>query len=307
MTFELTILGTSSALPTKEHYPTAHVLNVHERLFLIDCGEGAQIQMLRAGLSTSRLDAVFISHLHGDHLFGLFGLLSTMSMLGRKKELPIYGPAQLEEVLHDHLRHFGMDMSFQAVVHPVDTDAPALIYANPEMTVHSIPLKHRVPTTGFLFREQLPERNVHKHLITAHHLPVSDILQLKNGNDITLPDGQVLTCETATYLPYIPRSYAYCSDTMFSETVVEQVRDVDLLYHEATYLSDKIDLAQRTMHSTAADAATVAKQANVKRLLIGHFSSRYGKKERFLQEALPIFPKTQIAEELKPVKLKVKN
>ncbi|MDR2801652.1 MAG: ribonuclease Z [Prevotellaceae bacterium] len=303
MTFELTILGASSALPTKEHYPAAHVLNVHERLFLIDCGEGAQIQMLRAGLSISRFDAVFISHLHGDHVFGLFGLLSTMSMMGRKKELPIYAPAQLEDVLRDHLRYFGIDMAFQPVVYPVDTGAPALIYKNPVMTVHSIPLKHRVPTTGFLFREKTPQRNVRKNVIAAHHLQVNDILQLKNGNDVTLPDGQVLACETATYLSYAPRSYAYCSDTMFSETVIEQVRNVDLLYHEATFLSDKSDVAQRTMHSTAVDAATVARRADVKRLLIGHFSSRYGNKEHFLEEALPIFPHTQIAEELQRIEI----
>ncbi|MDR0581647.1 MAG: ribonuclease Z, partial [Prevotellaceae bacterium] len=276
MTFELTILGTSSALPTKEHYPTAHVLNVHERLFLIDCGEGAQMQMLRAGLSPGRLDAVFISHLHGDHVFGLFGLLSTMSMMKRQKELPVYAPAQLEEVLRDHLRHFGADMAFQPVVHPVDTNTPALIYHNQGMTVHSIPLAHRVPATGFLFREKPPLRNVSRQLVATHRLPVSDILHLKNGHDVILPDGQTLTSEAATYQPYAPRSYAYCSDTMFSETVVEQVRHVDLLYHEATFLSDKSDVAQRTMHSTAADAATVARRAGVKRLLLGHFSSRYG-------------------------------
>jgi ribonuclease Z len=303
MTFELTILGTSSALPTREHYPTAHVLNVHERLFLIDCGEGAQIQMLHAGLSMGRLDAAFISHLHGDHVFGLFGLLSTMSMMKRQKELPIYAPAQLEDVLRDHLRHFGADMAFQPVVHPVDTETPALIYNNQGMTVHSIPLKHRVPATGFLFREKPPWRNVRKQLVETLHLSVSDIRHLKNGNDITLPDGQVLSCEEATYLSYEPRSYAYCSDTMFSETVIEQVRGVDLLYHEATFLSDKSDVAQRTMHSTAADAATVARRAEVKRLLIGHFSSRYGNKESFLQEALPVFPHTQIAEELQRIEI----
>lgn len=303
MTFELTILGTSSALPTREHYPTAHVLNVHERLFLIDCGEGAQIQMLHAGLSMGRLDAAFISHLHGDHVFGLFGLLSTMSMMKRQKELPIYAPAQLEDVLRDHLRHFGADMAFQPVVHPVDTETPALIYNNQGMTVHSIPLKHRVPATGFLFREKPPWRNVRKQLVETLRLSVSDIRHLKNGNDITLPDGQVLSCEEATYLSYEPRSYAYCSDTMFSETVIEQVRGVDLLYHEATFLSDKSDVAQRTMHSTAADAATVARRAEVKRLLIGHFSSRYGNKESFLQEALPVFPHTQIAEELQRIEI----
>ncbi|MDR1405796.1 MAG: ribonuclease Z [Prevotellaceae bacterium] len=298
MTFELTILGINSALPTRNHYPAAQVLKMHERLFLIDCGEGTQVQMLRAGVKAPRLDAIFISHLHGDHVFGLFGLLSAMSMRGRKKELPVYAPAPMEAALRDHLRYFGSDMSFQVTVHHVDTDVPALIYENSTLSVHGIPLKHRVPSTGFLFREKTPQRNVRNPLIALHHLQVEDIVALKNGSDVTLPDGTVLNGKAATYAPRVPRAYAYCSDTMFSETVIEQVRGVDLLYHEATFLSDKIELARRSMHSTVADAATVALRANAGRLLIGHFSSHYANAEGLLQEALHIFPNTQAAEEL---------
>jgi ribonuclease Z len=303
MTFSVTILGSRSALPTKNHYPTAHVLNVHERLFLIDCGEGAQMQMKRYGISVLRIDAVFISHLHGDHLFGLFGLLSTMSMLGRKGELSIYAPALLEDVLRDHLKYFGDGMTFTPVVRAVDTHKANLIFENRAMTVHAIPLKHRVPAAGFLFREKTPPLNVHKHLIAAHNLSIHHIVQLKNGEDICLPDGTTLANEDLTYRPYSPRSYAYCSDTLFYEKVIDQVRDADLLYHEATFQSDRMAMARETMHSTAADAATVARDAQVKKLLIGHFSSRYARDEGFLKEAQAIFPNTDIAREGKTFKI----
>jgi ribonuclease Z len=190
-------------------------------------------------------------------------------------------------------------MNFQPVVHAIPTDSPSLIYENPAMTVHTVPLRHRVPTSGFLFREKTLPRNVHKHLIEKYKLTVSEIKQLKNGEDITAAGGNVLKNADMTYLSRQPRAYAYCSDTQFSEDVIEQVRGVDLLYHEATFLSDKTDFAKQTMHATAADAATVAKQAGVKKLLIGHFSARYPNHEAFLHEAQPVFPNTEIAEERK--------
>ncbi|MDR1680665.1 MAG: ribonuclease Z [Prevotellaceae bacterium] len=298
MSFEITILGSRSALPIKNHFPTAQVLQVRERLFLIDCGEGCQMQLLRAGLSLLRIDAVFISHLHGDHLFGLFGLLSTMSMLGRMDILPIYAPAPMDAVLRDHLHYFGDGMTYQPAVRCIPTDSRALIYENKAMTVETVPLRHRIPASGFLFREKMPLRNVHRHLVAHYKLPISAIIQLKNGEDITLPDGERLDSETMTYLPYMPCAYAYCSDTLFSEAVIEAVRGVDLLYHEATFQSDRAELAKQTMHSTAADAATVAREAGVKKLLIGHFSSRYPSSEGFLHEAQAIFPDTEIGEEL---------
>ncbi|MDR0729891.1 MAG: ribonuclease Z [Prevotellaceae bacterium] len=303
MSFEVTILGSRSALPIKNHFPTAQVLHIQEQLFLIDCGEGAQMQLLRAGLSLLRIQAVFISHLHGDHLFGLFGLLSTMSMLGRKSELPIYAPPPMKNVLRDHLYYFGDGMMYQPVVHHIPTDSPALIYEDKAMTVHTVPLRHRVPTSGFLFREKTPPRNVHKYLIAQYRLSVNEIVQLKNGADITRPDGESLKNETMTYLPYTPCAYAYCSDTQFSEDVIEQVRGVDLLYHEATFQSDRAELARQTMHATAADAATVAKQAAVKKLLIGHFSSRYPSSDGFLHEAQAIFPNTEIGQELETYRI----
>jgi len=297
MTFSVTILGMASAMPTKNRFPTAQLLNVHERLFLIDCGEGTQMQLRKCGISPLKINAIFISHLHGDHLFGLFGLLSTMSMLGRKGELPIYAPSALREILADHLRYFGEGMAFTPVVHPVDTNLSELIYENRAMTVHSIPLKHRIEATGYLFREKTPQRNIHKHAIVKHGLSVTDIVQLKNGEDVTLPDGEIVTAAETTYLPYSPRSYAFCSDTAFSKKVIECVRGIDLLYHEATYQADREALAHETLHSTAAEAATVAKEAGVKKLLIGHFSSRYASDSGFLAEAQAIFPAVEIAHE----------
>lgn len=256
------------------------------------------MQLLRAGLSLLRIRAVFISHLHGDHIFGLFGLLATMSLLNRKNELPIFAPAPMENILRDHLHYFGDGMTFQPVVHTVPTDSPALIYEDNAMTVQTIPLQHRAPTAGFLFREKTPLRNVHKHVVAQYKLPIDAIIQLKNGADVILPDGEQLANETATYLPYTPRAYAYCSDTQFSEDVIELVRGVDLLYHETTFQSDRAALAKQTMHSTATDAATVAKRAGVKKLLIGHFSSRYPSSNGFLREARNIFPNTEIGREL---------
>ncbi len=284
-------------MPTKNRYPTAQVLNIHDRLFLIDCGEGAQMQMRRCGISPLKISAIFISHLHGDHLFGLFGLLSTMSMLGRKGEFPIYAPAKLKDILDDHLKYFGEGMTFTPIVNAIDTGKPALIYENRAITVHTIPMKHRVAAAGFLFREKMPQLNVYKHAIVKYGLSITDIVQLKNGEDITLPDGEVVTSDGITYLPYSPRSYAFCSDTAFSKKIVECVRGVDLLYHETTYQTDRAELAHETMHSTAAEAATVAKEAGVKKLLIGHFSSRYPNDNGFLHEAQSIFPNTDIARE----------
>ena len=299
MTFSVTILGNASAMPTKQHFPTAQLLNVHERLFLIDCGEGAQMQLQQCGISFLKINAAFISHLHGDHLFGLFGLLSTMSMLGRKGEFPIYAPDGLQQILADHLKYFGTAQGFVPIAHAIDTTHAGLIYENKSMTVHSIPLKHRVPAVGFLFLERTPQFNVHKEMIEKYGLSFPEIIQLKRGEDVFRDNGSTITVAETTYLPYRPRSYAFCSDTAFSEEVIEAVRGVDLLYHEATFLNDCRALADETMHSTAADAAAVAKSADVKKLLIGHFSSRYTDENGFLQEAQAVFPNTEIAEELR--------
>lgn len=298
MTFSVTILGSSSALPTKNRFPTSQVLNIHDRFFMVDCGEGAQIQMRRFGkVKFSRLNHIFISHLHGDHVFGLFGLISTLSLLGRTADLHIYAYGQLDMILKDHLKYFGDGMSYKVIVHPINTRANEIIYEDRSMTVETIPLKHRIPTCGFLFKEKTPQLNIHKDCIEKYSLSLAQIAQIKYGNDFELPTGEIIPNKELTYLPYQPRSYAFCSDTAYSEKVIDIVKGVDLLYHEATFLDNLKDMAKQTMHTTAKQAAEIAKQAEVKRLLIGHFSSRYDNVEGFYDEASTVFSHTNIVEE----------
>ncbi len=297
MTFSLTVLGSSSALPTKHRFPTAHVLNVHERFFLVDCGEGTQMQLRKYGIRLSRLNHIFISHLHGDHLFGIYGLLSTLSLLGRTGDLHIHGVKQLEYVLNDHLKYFGGDFSYKVIFHEVNPRKQELVYEDKGLTVHSIPLKHRIPCCGYLFREKTPQRSIHKWTIERYNLGLADIVRIKNGEDYTLPDGEVIPNSKLSFQPYEPRSYAFCSDTEYSEKVVEAVKGIDLLYHEATFAENLADVAKQTGHSTAAQAATVALQAGVKRLVIGHYSSRYTDEKVLLDEALKVFPNTELADE----------
>ena len=297
MTFSLTILGSNSALPTKDRFPTAHALNVHERFFLIDCGEGTQLQMSKYGVRFSRLDHIFISHLHGDHFFGLYGLLSTYSLLGRTRDMHIYGVKQLEYVLNDHLKYFGKEFSYKVVFHEVNPRSNDLIYEDKSITVHTIPLNHRIPCCGYLFREKTPQRCIHKWLIEKYNIGVADIVRIKNGENYQTEDGELIPNSKLAYQPYEPRSYAFCSDTQYSEKVVEAVKGVDLLYHESTFAEDLKDMARQTGHSTAKEAATVALKAAVKRLIIGHFSSRYKDLQPFIEQAQEVFPNTELAED----------
>jgi ribonuclease Z len=300
MTFSLTVLGSSSALPTKSRFPTAHVLNVHGRFFLIDCGEGTQIQLKRYGnVKYSKLDNIFISHLHGDHVFGIFGLLSSFALTGRTADLHIYGCRELAGVLSAHVKYFGENMNYKAVHHSIDPDANAVIYDDQYMTVETVPLKHRIPTCGFLFREKTPQLNIRKEVIEQYGLSVSEITRIKNGCDFQTPSGKTVPNSELAYLPYSPRAYAYCSDTMFHRKVAEIVAGVDLLYHEATFLNDMKTSARQTGHSTAKEAAEIALLAKAKRLLLGHFSSRYDDNmlHLFAKEAREIFPDSDIVRE----------
>jgi ribonuclease Z len=297
MTFSLTVLGSSSALPTEDRFPTAHVLNVHERFFMIDCGEGAQMQLKRYGnVKYSKLKDIFISHLHGDHIFGLFGFISSLDLMGRTEDLNIYAHNDLKEILDNHLRYFGTNMSYRVVFHPVNTYVNYIVYEDSYMTVETIPLKHRVPTCGYLFREKTPQRNIYKEYITKYNIPVAEIIRIKNGENFTAASGEEIPNEQLTYLPYKPRSYAFCSDTMYSERVAEIVKGVDLLYHEATFLNDMQEMAHQTAHSTTVEAGEIALKANVKRLLIGHFSSRYDNRmlSQFQREVQYVFPNADI-------------
>jgi ribonuclease Z len=291
VTFELFILGSSSALPTSKRFPTAHLLKVDERFFLIDCGEGTQMQLRRYGLNPARIHHIFISHLHGDHVYGLFGLLSTMGMMGRKVPLMLFGPTGLKEMMEQHLSFFGV-LPFELSYFSPDEKSGAYIYEDKKLTVTPISLKHRTPTFGYLFREKRKLLNVRKDQIETYGLGIADVVRIKQGEDIILPDGRVLPNRSLTLSPYRPRSYAYISDTVYDPDLIQKVKEVDLLFHEATFSEKDKKLAAETRHSTAAQAATLAREAKVGKLLIGHFSSRYRDYALLEEEAKAIFSNT---------------
>jgi len=307
MTFELTVLGSSSALPTSERYPTAHVLNVHERFFLIDCGEGTQMQLRKSKIKFGRINNIFISHLHGDHVFGLFGLLSTFNLLGRKNPLHIYAHPDMENILVFFREHFAEDLFFKIELHPLVKREVKIIYEDRVVWVYAFPLKHRVPAFGFLFKEKFRPLNIRKDLVEKYQFSIKQIQAVKAGEDITNDSGDLLRNELLTEPPYYPRSFAYCSDTSYYEKNVEILRNIDLLYHEATFLDPDKDLAKLTGHSTALQAAKLAAKAGVRELIIGHFSNRYKQTSAFLREACAIFPATKIAEELKTYTIELRR
>ena len=298
MTFSVTILGSGSAKPSPDRHHSAHALNVHEQFYLIDCGETTQLQLLRAGINILKINAVFISHLHGDHVYGLFPLISSMGLMGRRIPLTVFAPAPFREIMEFHFKYFDTALPFEVIYHEVDTCKHQLIFQNNVMEVWSVPLRHRMPTSGYLFREKMPRLNVSKFAIERFGLGIAQIAAAKNGLDITADDGTVIPNEKITYRPYAPRSFAYCSDTLYSAKAASLVCGADLVYHEATFASEEKPLAQQTGHSTAAQAAEFALKANAKHLLIGHFSSRYKDESVLLDEARTIFPNTEIAAEL---------
>ncbi len=295
MSFSLTILGSSSALPKPDRFTTAHVLNVHERFFLIDCGEGTQIQLRRFKFRFGKINHAFISHLHGDHFLGLFGLLSSMSLMGRKNPFFLFGPPELNTILDQYYLHLGERLRFTIDFFPIPSDQPALIFENTYVSVTSIPLSHKIPTTGFIFREKLQANRIDKSTISAHELSIAEIVKLKAGKNVERANGEQLQANKLTIPPPRARSFAYLSDTRYDPSLVEYLQNIDLLYHEATYLHAMRDRAHMTGHATAKEAAQLAVKANVDQLLIGHFSSRYKKVEPFLEEACQLFPKTQLA------------
>lgn len=235
MTFKVTVLGNGSARPTIQRHHSAHALNVHEQFYLVDCGEGTQSRLIECGIHPLRLNAVFLSHLHGDHVYGLFPLISSMGLMGRRTPLTVFAPAPLGEVLEYHYRYFDTNLPFEIIYREVDTRKHLPIFENSVMEVWSIPLRHRVPAAGYLFREKRPELNVHKEAIERYGLGIAQITAAKRGEDISGPNGYTIPNGELTYLPYAPRSYAYCSDTMVSGKVADIVHGVNLLYHEATF------------------------------------------------------------------------
>jgi ribonuclease Z len=289
---KLTILGSSSALPTSERYPSAHVLNAHERLFLIDCGEGTQMQLRKTRIRFGKINHIFISHLHGDHVFGLYGLLSTFSLMGRENPVHLYAPENYQHILHSHLNDFDIHLSFEIDFIPLSGKDPVQILDDKFITVTSFPLEHRVPAFGFLFREKKSERNIIKECIAEYQIPSVRIPAIKKGEDYMTPDGVIIKNEDITLPPSEPLSYAYCSDTKYFKRLASFVKGVSLLYHEATFDKSKEDLAAVTGHSTTLDAARTALDANVGSLLIGHFSARYRDISFLVEEARSIFPQT---------------
>ncbi len=295
--FDLHILGCGSALPTTRHFATSQVLDVRGKLFMIDCGEAAQLQFRKAKLNFSRLTTIFISHLHGDHCFGLLGLISTLNLLGRTAELHIHCPQGLEALLTPLLDFFNHRMTYRLLFHEFDTTDPAVIYEDRSLTVTTIPLCHRIPCCGFLFAEKPRPDHLVRELIERYDIPLYELNRIKNGGDYLTPDGELIPHAQLTTPAAPPRRYAYCSDTIALPSIADRIHGVDLLFHEATFTDNNLPRARETFHSTARQAAEIARLAEVKRLMIGHFSARYEDETVLLQEAVELFPDTIMAKE----------
>ncbi|MAW31508.1 MAG: ribonuclease Z [Flavobacteriales bacterium] len=275
MSFKLNILGCSSAIPTINRNPTAQLLNVNERFFLIDCGESTQIQLRKYQLNFQRINHIFISHLHGDHYFGLIGLISSMHLLGRKKELHIYAHEELEEIVNLQLKASKTELNYPLFFHPLPENESLIILEDENIRVSNIILDHSIKCCGFLFEEKKSPRKILADAVEKYNIPNTKINGLKNGADWINDNGEVVKNNLLTKPNNSPYKYAYCSDTRFNNKIIKQIKEVDLLYHEATFMHDLIDRAEQTGHSTTLQAAQIAKKANVKKLLIGHFSQRY--------------------------------
>ena len=295
--FELHILGCGSALPTTRHFATSQVVNLRDKLFMIDCGEGAQMQLRKSRLKFSRLNHIFISHLHGDHCFGLMGLISTFGLLVRTAELHIHSPKGLEELLTPMLNFFCHTLAYKVIFHEFDTRQTSVVYEDRSMTVTTIPLQHRIPCCGFLFAEKARPNHIIRDMVDFYKVPVYELNRIKNGSDYVTPEGEVIANTRLTRPSDPPRKYAYCSDTIFRPEIVEQLSGVDLLFHEATFAESELARAKETYHTTAAQAARIALEAGVRQLVIGHFSARYEDESILLKEASAVFPNTILAKE----------
>ncbi|GAA4011401.1 ribonuclease Z [Hymenobacter fastidiosus] len=303
MEFELKILGSASATPFLNRHHTAQVLTVGPHSYLLDCGEGTQSRLMEYKVRHQRLNTIFISHLHGDHFFGLFGLLSTMHLQGRTEPVCLFGPAGLDEVLTTQFRCSHTQLSYPLEFTAVDTEQHALVFEDRYLTVHSLPMQHRIPCCGYLFREKPKRRHLDKTRLPAGLTP-AQLHQLVQGDDVVDEQGTVLVRNLdVTTAPSPSRSYAFCSDTLYTESLAELVQEVDLLYHEATFMDDMRERAQTTHHSTARQAGLLARKARAKRLLIGHFSSRYRDLEPLLHEAQAVFGPVELAIEGKVVSI----
>lgn len=295
--FEVHILGCGSALPTTRHNATAQVIDLRDKLYMIDCGEGTQMQYRRSGLSFSRLNHIFISHLHGDHCFGLIGLISTFGLLGRTATLHIHAFPELETLLHPQLDFFCEGMPYAVKFHPFPHGCTDIIYEDRSVSVRAFPLSHRVPCCGFVFQEKPTAAHIKREMIDFYNIPFSQINRIKNGEDYITEEGKVIPNSRLTTPADTPRKYVYCSDTQFNPNNVQYIRDADMLFHEATFAEEHLARAKQTHHSTARQAAEMARLSGAKRLLIGHYSARYTDEKILLNEAREVFANTFLAEE----------
>ena len=295
--FKIHILGCGSALPTLKHNASSQLIEMRGKCFMVDCGEGAQMQFRRSHIHFSKLNAIFISHMHGDHCFGLMGLLSTLGMLGRTSKLRIYAPKDYEPLFRQQVEFFMQTMEYEMEMIPVDTEKQQVIYEDHSLTVETVPLQHRVPCCGFIFREKPTLPHIRRDMIDYYGIPVSQINNIKNGADWTNEDGDVIPNARLVLPADSPRSYAYCSDTRFMPALKEQVKGVTVLYHESTYTAEQEDRAKIYYHSTARQAATIAAGAGVGTLLLGHYSARYNDEKVLLEEAKAVFDHSILSQE----------
>ena len=294
---KLTILGCYAATPRTLTNPTSQVLEIKNRLFLIDCGEGTQVQLRKNKIKFSKINHIFISHLHGDHLYGLIGTISTFSLLGRTTDLHIYGPKGIKELILLQLKLTESWTTYSLFFHELESKESEVIFEDKRVIVKTIPLKHRVYTNGFLFQEKPDERKLDVEAVQRYHIHVAYYQKIKNGSDITLDDGTVVENEKLTFDPPPAKSYAFCSDTVYNEEIIPIIQNTDVLYHESTFLESEARLAEKTLHSTAKEAATIALKANVKKLILGHYSTRYDGLERFKKEAEEVFPNVLLGDD----------
>ncbi|WP_276381819.1 ribonuclease Z [Flavobacterium sp. H4147] len=294
---KLTILGCYAATPRTLTNPTSQVLEIKNRLFLIDCGEGTQVQLRKNKIKFSKINHIFISHLHGDHLYGLIGTISTFSLLGRTTDLHIYGPKGIKELILLQLKLTESWTTYSLFFHELESKESEVIFEDNRVTVTTIPLKHRVYTNGYLFQEKPDERKLNVEAVQQYDIHVAYYQKIKNGGDIKLDDGTVIENAKLTFDPAPPKSYAFCSDTVYHEDVIPIIQNTDILYHESTFLESEAGLAQKTLHSTAKEAARIALKANVKQLILGHYSTRYDGIEPFKKEAEEVFPNVLLADD----------
>ena len=293
----LTILGCYAATPRTFTNPTSQVLEIRNRLFLIDCGEGTQVQLRKNKIKFSAINHIFISHLHGDHFYGLIGLISTFNLLNRNNPLTVYGPKGIEEIIRLQLKLSKSWPQYELHFVELTSTASEVIFEDEKVIVKTIPLKHRVYTNGFLFQEKLKERKLNVDAVQTYEIDKCYFQNIKNGKDITLEDGRVISNADLTFDPPQPKSYAFCSDTMYHESIIPIIKDVDYLYHEATFLDSEEKLAEKTMHSTAKQAAMIAKKSNSKQLILGHYSTRYASIDLFKEEAETIFENVALGDD----------